>query len=227
MSLFVNYPSVDMLVPRAAKGSKRPLNQDSKHASARAPIVLLPEMCLVAPPGNRHEVKPAIALKLLRDIERSVVAWQTELRQVIGAIEALHVEGPMVNGWLASSNDMTLDGIGAAHRAQESCTETTLLRHGDTSTLMQYVEALEMETNDPLLEAMDGCSARAQYQLCWLDGEGIVCSQDCPPEQIAVVSTAIARYQKCKQLLAQQAALEARLQSVVDELTTVRNATQR
>ena len=189
------------------------------------PVVVLPTMTLGSPYSNRHEVKPALAFKLLRDIEQSVLAWQAELRQVVGAIDALHAQGPMVDGWLDSSTDAEPSYTEASHG-----TETTLLRHADADTLMRYVEALESceSVDEPLAAAsIDGNGysvGRAQYRLCWLDGEGNVCSQACPPEQMAVVSTAISRYQKCKQLLAQRQILEARLQAVVSDLTGVRDA---
>ena len=228
-----------MLVPKAIKDSKYDLRKPLKesvcevnHSSLQPPIVLLPETPTVAPRSNRHEVNPALALKLLRDIERSVQQWQVALRQVIKAIDALHAEGPMVNGWLASS----LETMPPAKQASQ-CTETTLLRHGDPDALMQYVEALESQEigQIPLATASDlkdstqqgdRSAAETQYHLCWLNDEGKVCSQACPLEQMAVVSTAIARYQKCKQLLAQQQVLEARLQSTVDGLTDVRSDAQ-
>ncbi|MEO1392124.1 MAG: hypothetical protein AAFV90_04365 [Cyanobacteria bacterium J06634_5] len=65
-----------------------------------------------------------------------------------------------------------------------------------------------------------------EYWLRTLDDDGTVRSQVCPPEQIAVVSVAIARYQKYKQLVAQKEAIEAKLQQAVDLLTGVRSALQ-
>ena len=216
--------------------------------------VALPPMTVAASPSNRHEVNPALALKLLRDIEQAVVAWQCDLRQVVGQIERLYAQGPIIDGWLESSADFA----GRSRPAKENA-ESTLLRHGDADALMQYVEALESDRSQSgpdlprssesrssesrssesrssesrssesglnLSEPEDRGGAGAQYRLCWLSDEGKVRSQVCPPEQLAVVSTAIARYQKCKQLLAQQRQLEAKLQSAVDSLTGVRNTAQ-
>lgn len=182
-------------------------------------------MAVVSPYSNRHEVKPALALKLLKDIERSVLGWQAELRWVVKAIDSLHAQGPMVDGWLESS-------LAAAPPTKPAgeCTETTLLRHGDADALMQYVEALEhhelRQSSRAFPESRDCSSAEALYRLCWLSDEGKVQSQVCPPEQMGAVSNAIARYQTCKQLLAQQHQLESRLQAAVDGLTGVRCATQ-
>ena len=223
-----------MLVSKAIKNSKKQssnerLKQDSQVSSVRvAPLVVLPAMAVVSPHSNRHEVNPALALKLLRDIEQSVLVWQTELRRVVSAIKALHEQGPMVDGWLESSLTSVSKTVKASHSM-----ETTLLRHGDADALMQYVEALEShelgdEPSDvTFLDDEVGCSAGAQYRLCWLDDEGKVQSQICPTEQMAVVSAAIARYQKCKQFLTQQRVLEGRLQGAVDELVNVRNNVQR
>ena len=244
-----------MLGSKSIKSSTKGLRKNAQERLSQrkpvpgpSPIVVLPAMALVSPHSNRHEVKPALAFKLLKDIEQSVIVWQTELRRVVSAIEALHSQGPMVDGWLDCS---TNDEIGSTQATHD--TETTLLRHGDTDTLMRYVEALESQELDqgssqgldrglgqeigtetlrsetPASAVADsaGVSTGAQYRLCWLDDEGNVCSQPCPPEQMLVVSTAIARYQKCKQLLARRQMLEARLQSVVDGLTDVRNTAQR
>ncbi len=169
-----------------------------------------------------------MALKLLRDIEQAVLVWQTKLRRVVKAIEGLHAQGPMVDGWLESSLDLA-----SSVEPGSACPEATLLRHGDAEALMQYVEALEhyelgqrLSARNAWPEGRNFEPARTQYRLCWLSDEGQVRSQVCPPEQIAVVSTAIARYQTCKQLLAQQQKLEACLQAAVDGLTDVRSTAQ-
>lgn len=223
----MGYLSLDMLVPKAIKDSKAGSTQNLER-SASAAAAVLPQMAMASPHSNGHEVKPVMALKLLRDIEQSVLIWQTQLRQVVKTIEGLHAQGPMVDGWLESS----LDRVSLAEPAS-ACTETTLLRHGDADALMQYVEALEhhelgqgLPAHETWSEGHGFESVRTQYRLCWLSDEGKVRSQVCPPEQMAVVSTAIARYQTCKQLLAQQQRLEAHLQAAVDGLTDVRSTAQ-
>lgn len=223
--LLVSYPSLDMLVPKATQNSKARSNRNSNCSSLQSSVVLLPAIAVVSPHSNRHEVKPALALKLLKDIERSVLVWQAELRWVVKAIDSLHAQGPMVDGWLESS----LEAVPPIRPVGE-CTETTLLRHGDADALMQYVEALEhhelRQSSGASSERREGRSAEALYRLCWLSDEGKVQSQVCPPEQMGMVSTAIARYQKCKQLLAQQHQLESCLQAAVDGLTSVRCTAQ-
>ena len=196
-------------------------------------LVTLPPVTAATAPSSRHEVNPALALKLLRDIEKSVLFWQKELRQVIQKMEVLHAEGPMVDGWLESSINPATSARQSSHS-----TETTLLRHGDAKALMQYIEALESQTvslqpgspnsqttatAQEVQNNVAGCIDRAQYRLCWLCGEGKVRSQSCPPEQMAFVSTAIARHKKYKQLLTQKQQIEVRLQTAVEGLTGVRN----
>ena len=174
--------------------------------------------------SQRHEVNPAIALNLLEDIRTVVTTWQEQLRQVVQTIRTLYAQGPMVDGWLESSLESGKSADGAA--------DSTILRHGDADTLMQYVEALE-QTGPPEADSSAAGSpaqssspaqsgSPAQYSLCCLDDEGQVQSQPCPAAQLAMVSTAIARYQKFKQLMAQKQALEAKLKNAVDQLTGVR-----
>lgn len=64
----------------------------------------------------------------------------------------------------------------------------------------------------------------SQYWLCCLQDDGSVHSQICPPEQMAVIGTAIARFQKFKQLKLQQQQLEGKLQKAVDMLSGIRAA---
>ena len=196
-------------------------------------LVTLPPVIAATARSNRHEVNPALALKLLRDIEKSVLFWQKELRRVIQKMAVLHAEGPMVDGWLESSTDPV-----TPTRRFNTSTETTLLRHGDAEALMQYVEALESQTASSQLDSPNsqttttaqerqsniaGCIDSAQYRLCWLCSEGKVRSQSCPPEQMAFVSTAIARHKQYKQLLTHKQQLEAKLQTAVEDLTGVRD----
>jgi hypothetical protein len=163
--------------------------------------------------SQRHEVNPALALNLLNDIQIAVTTWQAQLRQTVQAMHLLYAQGPMVNGWLESS----LAETGSAGA------ESAILRHGDADALMQYVEALEtVGVHNGSVHDGHSANAAAQYRLCSLDDRGNVRSRPCAPEQMATVSTAIARYQQFKQLIDQKQCLEAKLQRAVDELTGVR-----
>lgn len=218
-------------------------NADSSLVSAS---LALPPLDNAAAVSQRHEVNPALALNLLADIQTNVMTWQAQLRGLVISIHRTHAQGPMVDGWLESSADVDSQPVAVA------TPESTLLRHGDTEALMRYVKALEgHERSGHSLGAQLGGNLgdsrganpgaghgagplgasshhgeATEYWLRTLDDDGTVRSQVCPPEQIAVVSVAIARYQKYKQLVAQKEAIEAKLQQAVDLLTGVRSALQ-
>jgi len=60
------------------------------------------------------------------------------------------------------------------------------------------------------------------YRLCGLDDQGQMWVRPCPPDQLPGVSTAIARYQHLRQLLAQKQSLEMRFQQLGETLAMVR-----
>jgi type II secretory pathway component PulJ len=62
---------------------------------------------------------------------------------------------------------------------------------------------------------------RPGYRLCGLDENGRLWSRTCPPEQVAGVSVAIARYQKLRQLLKSKQSLENRLSNLAETLVMV------
>ncbi|MEL6160208.1 MAG: hypothetical protein AAFQ40_03925 [Cyanobacteria bacterium J06623_5] len=189
--------------------------------------------------SQRHEVNPALALNLLKDIQLKVTVWHEQLRKIVQALHALHAQGPMVDGWLESSSE-------TSQIAHSSAAEASILRHGDADALMQYIESLGDKALNPPAQAVnaagqsldDACQSRrsgsnsgpnsgmTQYRLCSLDESGQVRSQPCPPEQMGIVSVAIARYQNYKQLLAQKQVIDAKLQLAVDQLTGVRAVLQ-
>ncbi|MEM8505341.1 MAG: hypothetical protein AAF716_19580 [Cyanobacteria bacterium P01_D01_bin.1] len=181
--------------------------------------------------SQRHEVSSAIALNLLKDIQSAVSIWQEQLRQIVAALHVLHAQGPMVDGWLESSAPVVpADGA-----------DSTILRHGDAAALIQYVESLdcdgsnhsspksglESDLESDLESGLNSgleTQALPTYRLCHLSANGQVMSQPCPAEQMGMVSMAIARYQKFRQLMNKKQAIEARLQRAVDELTGTRSA---
>ncbi len=193
--------------------------------------IVLPPLQCEAFISQRHEVNPALALNLLQEIQASVGLWQQQQRQIVQAMHRLYDQGPMVDGWLQSSLLMSTP------QASPVDASATVLRHGDPEALMKYVEALENSALDSLEIDTQTISAAqqnsdsfgntaAQYQLCSLKEDGSISSQLCPPEQMALVSTAIARYQKFKQLVGQKQAIEAKLQQAVDLLSGVRHQLQ-
>ncbi|QYO63492.1 hypothetical protein [Leptolyngbya sp. 7M] len=52
--------------------------------------------------SHRHAVNPNLALGLIKEVETVVMQWQLDLEQTILEIQALYLEGPIVEGWLES-----------------------------------------------------------------------------------------------------------------------------
>jgi len=230
-----------------------PENVGAVDALAQLPgSIVLPPFRSQTAVSQRHEVNPAIAMNLLQDLQAVIVSWQKQLRQLVTALHSLHAQGPMVEGWLESSADVS----------SISGPDATLLRHGDTDAIMRYIDALTdqpqmdnaqqafqqvnskaqvdlaaqtVEGHEPLERELleDGPGnvpgdriTPTQYRLCSLDENGQLRSYPCPPEQTGALSLAIARYQKFKQLMSQKRALDAKLQKAVDQLTEIRATLQ-
>lgn len=150
---------------------------------------------------HRHAANPALAMTLLKEIEDIVSRWQNELQAAVRQIQDLYMEGPIIDGWLESH----------PREAQESM-GTVRLATGDR--LMDYVqEVLEQPDEKVTCE-----TPRTGYRLCGLDGDGQFWSRPCPPDQVASVSVAIARYQKIKQLINRKEELESRLSQLSETL---------
>ena len=219
--------------------SRRANRVSTVSSSASLAAVQLPPIETAAFVSGRHEVNPAIALNLIQDIQKAIFQWQAQQRQIVAAMRAIYAQGPMVDGWLQSSLPSSPVQTSSGHLAEHS-TDATILRHGDADALMRYVESLgsygaagsnsmaEYEVQDRLEtggapSSVHSSAGPTQYWLCCLSDDGSVKAQFCPPEQMATVGNAIARFQKFKQLKLQQQALEAKLQQAVDMLTGVRN----
>ncbi|MBT9317562.1 hypothetical protein [Leptothoe spongobia] len=110
--------------------------------------------------------------------------------------------------------------------------DVALFRHGDANDLMNYLSALESsmleqgasddevassnsQSHQPSSEDIGNPS---QYYLCQLDSSGQIQAESCPPEQVPVLSMAIARYRRLNQLIKQKQEIETKLQAVVDIL---------
>ena len=165
--------------------------------------------------SHRHDANPALALKVLQDIHIAVDAWHSDLKETVQQIQALYMEGPIVDGWLEVVEE------GAATQADLSA---AMLRHADPQELSGYVDQLyqSLEHNPEAAGAAHGAGA-PNYRLCSLDSDGRLNCIPCPPEQLSTISLAIARHQRLRQMLDQKQYLEARLKRTVEVLTHSRD----
>lgn len=97
--------------------------------------------------------------------------------------------------------------------------DVALFRHGDANDLMNYLSALESTmlengVSDSPSAPSHGQSSQSYY-LCQLDGSGQIQAEQCPPDQVPVLSMAIARYRRLNQLIEQKQAIETKLQAIV------------
>lgn len=173
---------------------------------------------------HRHDANPALALKVLQDIHGAVESWHSELRQTIQFIQALYMEGPIVDGWLE-----TLDQPSASKPTVTN--DAALLRHADPADLSGYVDRLcealeagESQSSADLSKPPSGSESSPSYRLCTLNPDGQLQCMPCPADQVSTLSLAIARHQKLQQLLDQKRYLEAKLKRAVELLTNSRNA---
>lgn len=165
---------------------------------------------------HRHDANPALALKVLQDIHLAVESWHSELRQTVQVIQDLYLEGPIVDGWLETTD-------GPSPRAKDAA---ALLRHADPQALSGYVDRLCESQEAPAPDDQGGTPASASppsYRLCSLNADGQLQCMPCPPEQVSTLSLAIARHQKLRQLVDQKRYLEAKLKRAVDVLTSSRD----
>jgi hypothetical protein len=120
------------------------------------------------------------------------------------------MSGPIVDGWLeAVSRETTQTALE---------TQASVLRHGDPEQIAAYLNRLAQQSQAN--EMQQG----TQYQLCSLDADGRLQCQLCPPEELGVISQAIARNQQLRQLVNQKQYLEARLKRAAEALEVTRKA---
>lgn len=147
-------------------------------------------------------------MNLLKEIEAVVEIWQTQLQQVLRQIQAIYAEGPLLDGWLDTEES-----------SAPAPADPTTLRNAETAQLMSYVESVCHTQPQTMPTAADlaGTSTK-RYRLCGLDADGRLWSRPCPPDQLASVSLAIARYRKLRLLLNHKEQLEIRLRQAAEAL---------
>ncbi|MCU0570517.1 MAG: hypothetical protein MUF49_28580 [Oculatellaceae cyanobacterium Prado106] len=206
----------EMLKPFSAKQGKVPSLPKTKPAAISR---------------HRHAVNPNLAVNLLKEIEAKVVSWQLELEQIILQIQAVYLEGPIVDGWLESQS---ADSQPPSAEATKPSVSVATLRHAEIDHLMNYVEEIcnTSQTPSPSFTVSSATptseeSPRADYRLCGLDADGQLWQRPCPMQQVPYVSLAIARYQKLRTLLGKKQALETRLNQLIQSLTVLSSQIQK
>jgi hypothetical protein len=175
-----------------------------------AALPLLPRAQRPTFSSHRNDANAALALDLLADVQGAIVGWHQALRDILLEIQELYMSGPIVDGWLESTNRQTNQTDLDEHAA--------ILRHGDPEQVAAYVDQLAQQAQ------ADATQQGSQYRLCTLDAEGQMQCQACPPGQLGVISQAIARNQKLRQLVSQKQYLEAKLKRASEALEVTRKA---
>lgn len=155
-------------------------------------------------------------MHLLKEIEAVVETWQSQLQQVLRQIQSIYAEGPLVDGWLDTEESPSV-----------STADPTTLRNAETNQLMSYVESVcqTQPQTLPTTEDPPGASTK-RYRLCGLDADGRLWSRPCPPDQLASVSMAIARYRKLRLLLNHKEQIEIRLRQAAGALAEAQERLQ-
>jgi len=176
----------------------------------QAALPLLPRAQRPSFSSHRNDANAALALDLLADVQGAIVGWHQALRDILLEIQELYMSGPIVDGWLESTNRQTTQTALDEHAA--------ILRHGDPEQVAAYVDQLAQQAR------ADATQQGSQYRLCTLDADGQMQCQECPPGQLGVISQAIARNQKLRQLVSQKQYLEAKLKRASEALEVTRKA---
>jgi hypothetical protein len=199
----VEHPTEQNLFPHHSSVQTFPVQENG------GKIPSLPKFKTPTFSNHRHGANPALAMNILQEIQEHVAGWQKELQTIVQQIQDIYLEGPIVNGWL-ESNPWDVEHGGKA-----------TLRHAEVERLIDYVEEIcdpDSKTPNP--------SLRTGYRLCGVDASGKVWSRPCPPNQLATVSMAIARYQKLRQLLGRKQYLETRLSQLAETLVVLHSHIQ-
>ncbi|ASC72361.1 hypothetical protein XM38_033180 [Halomicronema hongdechloris C2206] len=186
------------------------------------PKPTLPRMKRPSLGSHRHDANAVQAIDLMQTLQQTISGWHQQLRQTLLEIQALYMEGPIVEGWLAPVDDpnqpLAAPGL-----------DPSMWRHGDLDQVKQQVEHLCRQATQQSRAASapasvstsSGSQQTTQYQLCSLDADGRLQCQPCPPEELAVVTLAIARHKQLRQRLNQKGYLEARLKRAAELLRQV------
>lgn len=197
------HPQALLSVPTTDPHAVRPFSSAAETAQSSPLLekIELPDAGSTDVPQQARN--PGLAIGILKEIEKLLLDWQRELKELELRIQDIQLEGPVIDGWLDSQPEATSQNPG-------------FLQHADVADLQSYVEAMHQSP-----QAFAKKSERVTYRLCHLDADGKVQCQECPMDQVAPVSWAIARHQKLRQLLSRKHHLELRLSQLAETLVTV------
>ncbi|MEM6521145.1 MAG: hypothetical protein AAF892_08515 [Cyanobacteria bacterium P01_D01_bin.71] len=183
-----------------------------KHDSTaeQAALPFLPQAKRVQFSSHRNDANAALALDLLADVQGAIIGWHQALRTTLLEIQQLYLSGPIVDGWLESSDRQATQA--------DLDEQAAVLRHGDPEQVAAYIAKLTQQAQ------LSETAPSSQYRLCRLDADGQMQCEVCPPEQLGVVSQAIARNQQLRQLVSQKQYLEAKLKRASETLEVTRKA---
>jgi len=165
-------------------------NSDAPEQNLSGKAPTLPNFTSPSLSSDHNVANQALEIKPLEEIQTDVAASDAELEQILGQIQDLYLEGPIVDGWLES------------YPSEES-PEPVISRGLDER------QTDEVGSFEP--GKITGESPCVGYRLCGLDASGNTWSHPCPPDQLPDVSIAIARYHKLQQLLSRKQYIECRL----------------
>lgn len=183
----------------------KPLSQ--KADGTKVPT--LPKLKTPSFSSHQHAPNPNLAVGLLQEIQKIAGGWHSELQDILHQIQDLYLEGPIVDGWLESTPESPSEGSNGVRRSQ-----------GDR--LMNYELAIGEQPGSKINVE----TPRAGYRLCGLDADGKFWFRPCPPEQVPILSVAIARYHKLRQLLGRKQHLETRLSQLAETLVILHSHLQ-
>jgi len=146
----------------------------------------------------------ALPMNLLADLQKKVIQWQNSLIDIHQKIQAIYQEGPLLDCWLESHQNISFSVSNQTRKANQD-------------HLMGYIE--ELTENNISYQ-----SPRFGYHLCGRDKTGKIWSQSCPADQVGEVTIAIARYQKLQQLLAEKKKIETRLTQLAESLVILHSS---
>ncbi|MEM7795199.1 MAG: hypothetical protein AAF579_12220 [Cyanobacteria bacterium P01_C01_bin.118] len=220
-----------------SKVPQLPITNDSEASSLRYevnPAIALNALADIYKQVQKYQVQLRQLAQNIHQVyaEGPVVSgWLASEASLNAAVK--QITPTMVNYDAAKTAGAEHNGVGVEVSAttipQQGEIDVALFRHGDANDLMNYLSALENSIVEQqtvtehavapqLHHPTETQTTSSHYYLCQLDSSGQIQAEPCPPEQVPVLSMAIARYRRLNQLIKQKQKIESKLQAIVDIL---------